>query len=163
MLTDPAALALVARYRSGVALVEAALAGATDADLDRRGPAADDWCARQVVHHLADSETNSYVRLRRLLAEPSPTTIQGYDEAHWATVLHYDRPIDASLAVFRAVRASSWSCSARSATPTSRAPASTPTAARTRSPTGSRSTPTTPRRTPPRSARPSPDHPCSSH
>jgi hypothetical protein len=107
MLTDPAALALVARYRAGVALVESALAGATDADLDRRGPAADDWCARQVVHHLADSETNSYVRLRRLLAEPSPTTIQGYDEAHWATVLHYDRPIDASLAVFRAVRASS--------------------------------------------------------
>jgi hypothetical protein len=107
MLTDPAALALVARYRAGVALVEAALAGATDADLDRRGPASDDWCARQVVHHLADSETNSYVRLRRLLAEPSPTTIQGYDEAHWATVLHYDRPIDASLAVFQAVRAAS--------------------------------------------------------
>ena len=107
MLTDPASLALVARYRAGVALVEDALAGATDADLDRRGPGTDDWCARQVVHHLADSETNSYVRLRRLLAEPAPTTIQGYDEAHWATVLHYDRPIEASLAVFRAVRAAS--------------------------------------------------------
>ncbi len=107
MLTDPAALALVDRYRAGVALVEAALDGATDADLDRRGPEEGAWCARQVVHHLADSETNSYVRLRRLLAEPAPTTIQGYDEAHWATVLHYDRPIAASLAVFRAVRAAS--------------------------------------------------------
>ena len=107
MLTDPAALALVARYRAGVALVDDALASATDTDLDRRGPGADDWCARQVVHHLADSETNSYVRLRRLLAEPAPATIQGYDEAHWATVLHYDRPIEASLAVFRAVRAAS--------------------------------------------------------
>ena len=107
MLSNPAALALVARYRAGVALVDGALAGATDADLDRRGPGADDWCARQVVHHLADSETNSYIRLRRLLAEPAPTTIQGYDEAHWASVLHYDRPIEASLVVFRAVRAAS--------------------------------------------------------
>jgi hypothetical protein len=107
MLTDTAALDLVARYRSGVAHVDAALAGATDADLDRRADEPDAWCARQVVHHLADSETNSYVRLRRLLAEPAPTTIQGYDEAHWATVLHYDRPIEASLAVFRAVRAAS--------------------------------------------------------
>ena len=44
-----------------------------------------------VVHHLADSETNSYLRLRKLLAEDGPT-LQGYDEAHWAEVLHYDRP-----------------------------------------------------------------------
>jgi hypothetical protein len=110
MLTDPAALDLVARYCAGVGLVDDALAGASEDDLDRRETGTDDpdpWCARQVVHHLADSETNSYVRLRRLLAEPAPTAIQGYDEAHWAQVLHYDRPITASLAVFRAVRAAS--------------------------------------------------------
>ncbi len=106
MLTDPAALGLLARYRAGADLVDAALADADDAALDRRATS-DAWCARQVVHHLADSETNSYVRLRRLLAEPAPTTIQGYDEATWAQVLHYDRPIAASLAVFRAVRAAS--------------------------------------------------------
>jgi hypothetical protein len=107
MLTDPTALALVARYRAGVALVDSALEGADDAALDRRTDEPDSWCARQVVHHLADSETNSYVRIRRLLAEPAPTEIQGYDEAHWAQVLHYDRPIEPSLAVFRAVRAAS--------------------------------------------------------
>ena len=107
MLTDRAALALVDRYRAGAGLVDDALAGATDDDLDRRPAGPDSWCARQVCHHLADSETNSYVRLRRLLAEPSPTAIQGYDEAHWAEVLHYDRPVTASLAVFRAVRAAS--------------------------------------------------------
>ena len=60
-----------------------------------------------VIHHVADSETNSYVRLRRLLAEPAGTVIQGYDEAQWAQVLHYDRPVGLSLAVFRAVRDSS--------------------------------------------------------
>lgn len=107
MLADPTALSHLVRYRAGVDLVEEALAGADDAALDRRSPEPGSWCARQVVHHLADSETNSYVRLRRLLAEPAPTTIQGYDEAHWAEVLHYDRPIGASLAVFRAVRAAS--------------------------------------------------------
>jgi hypothetical protein len=107
MLTDPVALSHLARYRAGVPLVTEALAGADDASLDRRGPGPDAWCARQVVHHLADSETNSYVRLRRLLAEPTPVVVQGYDEAHWAQVLHYDRPIESSLEVFRAVRAAS--------------------------------------------------------
>jgi len=59
-----------------------------------------------VVHHLADSETNAYVRLRKLLAEDD-AQIQGYDEAGFARVLHYDRPIERSLDVVRAVRASS--------------------------------------------------------
>jgi hypothetical protein len=95
---------LIRRYRLGVAAVDEALAGATDADLDRRPD--DGWSARMVAHHLADSETNSYLRLRKLLAEDSPTIV-GYDEAHYAEVLHYDRPIEASLAVFRAVRAAS--------------------------------------------------------
>ena len=107
MFTDPDALALVARYRAGIAAVDHALEGADDAELDRRLPDPDAWCARQVVHHLADSETNSYVRLRRLIAEPPPVVIQGYDEARWAVVLPYDGPIEAPLAVFRAVRAAS--------------------------------------------------------
>jgi hypothetical protein len=106
MLTDPDALDLVARYRAGVTLVDDALSGADDAALDRRPTAPGSWSAREVVHHLADSETNSYVRLRRLLAEEAPTSIQGYDEATWARVLPYDGPIDAPLAVFRAVRLS---------------------------------------------------------
>ena len=95
---------LIARYGDGVTSVDGALAGATDDDLDRTPP--DGWSARMVVHHLADSETNAYLRLRKLLAEDDPQ-IQGYDEAQFARVLHYDRPIDASLDVFRAVRASS--------------------------------------------------------
>jgi len=28
------------------------------------------WSARQVIHHMADSEAQSYARLRRLVAEP---------------------------------------------------------------------------------------------
>lgn len=96
---------LIARYQAGYAEVQDALAGAADADLDRR-PADGGWTAREVVHHLADSETTSYIRLRRLLAEDGPT-IHGYDEAEFARRLWYDRPISTSLAVFQAVRASS--------------------------------------------------------
>lgn len=95
--------ALLERYRTGAEEVLDALADATDADLDRV-PASGDWTARQIVHHLADSESMAYIRLRRLIAEDDPL-IAGYDEPEWARRLHYDRPIEASLAVLRAVRA----------------------------------------------------------
>jgi hypothetical protein len=98
--------ALIATYAEGPAEVAAALDGATNADVDRR-PGPGEWSAREVVHHLADSETNSYIRLRRLLAEDAPAIV-GYDQDGWAAALHYDRrPIEASLAVFNAVRAAS--------------------------------------------------------
>ena len=93
---------LLAKFRTGYSDVEKALAGATDAELDR--PAADDgWTARQVVHHLADSEATAYVRLRRLVAEDQPQIV-GYDEPEYARRLHYERPIASSLAVLKAVR-----------------------------------------------------------
>src|SRR5690349_24380123 len=97
---------LLERYRDGAGAVSDALAGATEADLDRRPPGDGEWTAREIVHHLADSESMAYIRLRRVLAEDDPL-IQGYDEPEWARRLHYDRPIEPSLAVARAVRASS--------------------------------------------------------
>ena len=89
------------RFRTGYAAVEEALVGATDEELDRQPP--EGWTARQVVHHLADSEAIAFVRLRRLIAEDDPL-IGGYDEPEYARRLHYDRPIASSLAVLRAVR-----------------------------------------------------------
>jgi hypothetical protein len=97
--------ALIAHYEQGPGEVRAALAGITETELDRR-PAPDAWTAREIVHHLADSETQSYLRLRKLLAEQYPV-VQGYDEAGWARVLHYERPIEPSLVVLDAVRAAS--------------------------------------------------------
>ena len=67
------------------------------------------WSARQIIHHVADSEAQSYARLRRLIAEPG-TQIQGYDEAKWGendTLGYKELPIAHSLEVFMAVRASS--------------------------------------------------------
>lgn len=68
------------------------------------------WSPRQVIHHLADSEAQSYARLRRLIAEPG-TVIQGYDEGLWAdskTLGYRTRDIEVSIAVFAAVRESSF-------------------------------------------------------
>ena len=92
----------VQEYRDGVARVKEALAGATDAELDAR-PAPDKWTAREIVHHLADSEMTSAIRLRRLLAEDKPLIV-AYDQEEYARRLHYDRPIDASMRAFAAAR-----------------------------------------------------------
>jgi hypothetical protein len=97
--------ALIEQYEEGPSVVRAAFDGITPPELDRR-PAPDAWTAREIAHHLADSETNSYIRLRRLLAEDD-VVIVGYDEAEWARRLHYGRPIEPSLAVFEAVRLAS--------------------------------------------------------
>jgi hypothetical protein len=96
---------LIERYRDGHRVVSAALRGIDRTDLDAR-PGPDQWSAREVVHHLADSETTSSIRLRRLLAEERPR-IDGYDEAEFARRLYYDRPIEASLDVLAAVRRAS--------------------------------------------------------
>ena len=96
--------ALIERYKDGYRAVAAALAGATDAELDLRP--ADGWSPREIAHHLADSEMTSAIRLRRLLAENNPTIV-AYDEAEFARRLHYDRPIASSLAILQTTRAAS--------------------------------------------------------
>jgi len=94
---------LIDTYKDGYRAVAEALAGAPEDELDT-APAPGKWTARQIVHHLADSEMTSAIRLRLLLATPSPQII-GYDQEAFAARLYYDdRPTDASLAAFQAAR-----------------------------------------------------------
>ena len=95
---------LLVRYRQGAEEVRSALHGITEVELDAHLPG--EWSARQVAHHLADAETRAYTRLRQLLAEDSPV-IHGYDENKYAEMLHYERPVESSLAILDAVRAAS--------------------------------------------------------
>lgn len=95
---------LIARYDAGYDAVIRALDGMTAAEWDLH-EAPGEWSPREVVHHLADSEMTSAIRLRRLLVEEHPV-IQGYDEAAFARQLHYDRPVDASLRAFEGARRS---------------------------------------------------------
>ena len=92
------------RYRAGYEQVRLALEGCTREELDRR-PRPGAWTAREIVHHLGDSEMTSAIRLRRLIAEDGPL-IQGYDQDDYSRRLFYDRPIEASLAAFKAARES---------------------------------------------------------
>jgi hypothetical protein len=95
---------LIAQYADGYRVVAEALAKITPEELDAK-PSPSKWSAREIVHHLADSEATSAMRLRRLLAEDRPT-IHGYDQDEYARRLHYDRPYESSLEFFRAARAS---------------------------------------------------------
>src|SRR3970040_1975786 len=93
---------LFQKYKEGYQTVAEAVDGASDVELDAR-PAPEKWSAREIVHHLADSEMTAPIRLRLLLVEDRPA-IKGYDEAEFARKLYYDRPIAASLDAFRAAR-----------------------------------------------------------
>ena len=95
---------LIAQYNDGYRAVAEALLKATPEELDAR-PGPGKWSAREIVHHLADSEMTAAVRLRLLLAEDRPE-IKGYDQDRFAGRLHYERPHEASLELFRAARAS---------------------------------------------------------
>jgi hypothetical protein len=93
---------LIAMYRDGYAAVVEALLKITPEELEaRRAPGR--WNAREIVHHLADSEMTSAIRLRRLLAEDRPQ-IQGYDQDEFARKLYYDRPHETSLELFKYAR-----------------------------------------------------------
>jgi uncharacterized damage-inducible protein DinB len=84
--------------------LQAAVNGLDDSQLDtpyREGG----WNVRQLVHHIADSHANSYVRFKLALTEDWPT-IKPYDEAAWAN-LPDSRwlPVDGSLAFIAALHA----------------------------------------------------------
>ena len=93
---------LIAQYRDGYSAVAEALLKITPEELDAR-PSPNAWTAREIVHHLADSEMTAAIRLRRLLAEQAPE-IHGYDQEEFARRLHYDRPHETSLELFRYAR-----------------------------------------------------------
>lgn len=61
------------------------------------------WTARQIIHHLADSHLNAYIRTKLTLAEDKPT-VKPYDQDDWAN--HEDAknaPVEMSLMLIQAV------------------------------------------------------------
>lgn len=80
--------------------LEAAVKGLSDAQLDtpyRLGG----WTVRQVVHHIADSHMNAFIRMKLTLTENHPT-LKPYDQDRWAALVDSARlPIEPSLALVR--------------------------------------------------------------
>jgi hypothetical protein len=62
------------------------------------------WTVRQVVHHLADSHMNAFIRVRLALTEDWPT-ITAYDEKAWAVLHDVAAPIEWSLELIESLHA----------------------------------------------------------
>lgn len=96
--TDASRAAAVAAIAAAPAKLREAVHGLTDAQLDtpyRPGG----WTVRQLVHHVADSHLNAYVRTRLAATEDNPT-IKPYDEQKWAELPDAKAlPVSVSLAL----------------------------------------------------------------
>lgn len=83
--------------------LEAALNGMADEKLEtpyRPGG----WTVRQLVHHIADSHMNAFIRFRLALTEEKPT-IKPYEEKNWAKISDAKMPVAPSLDILRGLHA----------------------------------------------------------
>ena len=83
---------------------EASVKGLTEEQLNtpyREGG----WTPRQVIHHLADSHLNAFIRMKLILTEENPT-IKPYDQEKWAELSDALRtPVDESLSILKGLHA----------------------------------------------------------
>jgi hypothetical protein len=78
-----------------------AISGLEDSQLDtpyRPGG----WTVRQLVHHVADSHANAYIRFKLALTEEWPV-VKPYDEAEWAKLPDSVLPVEPSLTLLTAL------------------------------------------------------------
>ena len=99
----------IARYMEGPALLEKAVAGLTETDLDS-APAKGGWTIRQIVHHLADGDAVWTMGIKQALGnDGSEFSLDWYrvqPQETWADRWASSRrPVDVSLALLRATRA----------------------------------------------------------
>ena len=71
---------LIAEVDQLPAAARAAVAGLTRDQIDTKYR---NWTVRQIIHHLADSHMNAFLRFRWALTEDNPT-IKPYDETLWS-------------------------------------------------------------------------------
>ena len=103
-MTNEERQALIAQYANGYAEVAAALENFTNDELNAH-PMPGKWSACEIVQHLAESEMNSALRIRRLLTEDNPL-IPGYDQDVYSTRFsHNERDLAPALDAFRGARA----------------------------------------------------------
>ena len=67
------------------------------------------WTVKQVVHHVADSHMNAYIRFKLGLSEDTPE-IKPYDQDAWASMIDTQKlPINISLTLLHALHMR-WHC-----------------------------------------------------
>ncbi len=90
---------MITKIQSLSAELEVAIQGLNDAQLDT--PYRDGgWTVRQVVHHLADSHINAFVRMKLILTENNPP-LKAYNQDAWAVTADAKLPLASSLTILR--------------------------------------------------------------
>jgi hypothetical protein len=71
-------------------------------------PAPADWSVREIIIHIADSESNAALRARKLIAEPG-SVLMGYDQDVWTNGLNYhEHNLEDALEVTRLARKTTY-------------------------------------------------------
>ena len=97
-------LQLIKRLEAAPDRVRQSIAGLSESQLDTKYR---NWSIRQIIHHLADSHVNCYVRFKWALTEPTPR-IKSYDETLWSEVVDArTAPLESSLLILQGVH-SRW-------------------------------------------------------
>jgi hypothetical protein len=99
---------VLARYKAGAALLESALSGLRDADLDAP-PSEGGWTIRQIAHHIVDGDDLWKTCIKIALGnEQAGFTLEWYwafSQEEWADHWAYKlRSIDVSLELLKASR-----------------------------------------------------------
>ncbi len=99
---------ILAKYADGPILLDSALAGLSEMDLDL-APGADSWSIRQIVHHLVDGDDIWKACIKMALGNQNALfSLQWYTaktQTEWAESWAYaQRDIAPSLEMFRANR-----------------------------------------------------------
>lgn len=93
---------LVSALADGPGKIRNSIEGLTDSQLDTTYK---NWSIRQIVHHLADSHLNAYIRFKWALTEASPL-IKSYDETKWSEIVDARTfPVDSSLVLLDGLHA----------------------------------------------------------
>ncbi len=98
----------ISRYREGPAMLERAVAGLRDADLDAL-PSGGGWTIRQIVHHVVDGDDIWKTCIKMAMGnEQSEFNLEWYSvqpQVTWGDRWAYSRrSVDVSLSLFRATR-----------------------------------------------------------
>jgi len=94
---------LFEHYRNGPLLLREALTQIPER-MWKYKPALNKWSVHEIVIHLADSEVQSHVRCRMILAEPG-TIIMNHEEYQWSIALNYlERDLPEALTIISIMR-----------------------------------------------------------
>lgn len=94
----------LSRLQSVPTRVRSAVEGLNDQALDTKFR---NWTIRQIVHHLADSHVNCYIRYKWTLTEDTPV-IKAYDESRWSELVDATSlPLESSLRILEGIH-SRW-------------------------------------------------------